>query len=114
MTDSVSQLADDQPTTRLQRVLNLVPRALSSRPHIIFLAVLGVYLVLLPLAHVHVSAFAELVGGNYTNVTSDLGACIAAGGTIHIMRSHRQHRSELAELRRLVEDLSRTLGSGSE
>lgn len=114
MADSVRQLADDQPTTLLQRVLSFVPRALSSRPHIIFLAALGVYLVVLPLVNVHVSAFAELVGGNYTNVTSDLGACIAAGGTIHIMRSHRQHRSEIAELRRLVENLSRNLGSGSE
>jgi len=113
LADTISQLADAAPAGRLQRALALVPRALSSRIHIAFLALLGVYLVILPLVHVHVSAFAELVGGNYTNVTSDLGACIAAGGTIHVLRSHREHRSEIAELRSMVERLSRQVGGQS-
>ncbi len=77
-----SQLA---PTTRFDRALALVPRALSSHAHIIFLGALGVYLVLLPLVGVSVSAKTELIGGNYTNVTSDLGACIAAGLTVHLV-----------------------------
>ncbi len=56
------------------------------------MACLGVYLVLLPLFGVNVSAKAELIGGNYTNVTSDLGACIAAGLTVHLVkRAHRRN-----------------------
>ena len=41
---------------------------------------LGIYLIVLPILGLHVSANSELIGGNYTNVTSDIGACIAAGG----------------------------------
>ena len=63
------------PQSRLDKILAVVPRALSNHAHIIFLGVLGIYLVLLPLFGVNVSAKAELIGGNYTNVTSDLGAC---------------------------------------
>ncbi|MEX6429959.1 MAG: hypothetical protein ACYCWN_10770 [Ferrimicrobium sp.] len=108
--DTVDQLSHtDGDRSRIVRILAFVPRILSSKPHIIFLTVLGVYLVVLPLLSVHVSAFAELVGGNYTNVTSDLGACIAAGGTIHLIKSHREHRSELAKLQLLVADLHRKL-----
>jgi hypothetical protein len=41
-----------------------------------------------------------LIGGNYTNVTSDLGACIAAGGTLHVIRQNRKrHRMEEERLR---------------
>jgi hypothetical protein len=90
------------PHTRMDRVLAFVPRALSSHVHIIFLAALGVFLVLLPLVGVAVSSQAELIGGNYTNVTSDLGACIAAGLTVHLV--HRE-RSRSKELRVLIERL---------
>lgn len=108
MTTTIDQMAEGQEagnTSRLAKVLGFVPRALSSKPHIVFLTGLGVYLVLLPLLSVHVSSFAELVGGNYTNVTSDLGACIAAGGTLHLIRAHRQHRTEIAKLHDLVNEL---------
>lgn len=104
----INQMVEGQEqssTSRLNRLLGLVPRALASKPHIGFLSLLGVYLVVLPLLQVHVSAFAELVGGNYTNVTSDLGACIAAGGTLHLIRSHSEHRRELARLHDTVRDL---------
>ena len=85
------------PDTRLDRILGFVPRGLSSHAHIIFLALLGVYLVLLPLLGVNVSAKAELIGGNYTNVTSDLGACIAAGLTVHLVKRERHRREELEQ-----------------
>lgn len=85
------------PQSRLDKILAVVPRALSSHAHIIFLGALGVYLVLLPLVGVNVSARAELIGGNYTNVTSDLGACIAAGLTVHLVRRDRRRARELAE-----------------
>ncbi|MBV9464945.1 MAG: hypothetical protein JO206_07345 [Solirubrobacterales bacterium] len=85
------------PQTRLDRVLAFVPRGLSSHAHIIFLGALGVYLVLLPLLGVNVSAKAELIGGNYTNVTSDLGACIAAGLTVHLVKRDRRRSRELEQ-----------------
>ena len=53
---------------------------------------LGVYLIVLPLPGFAVSANAELIGGNYTNVTSDIGACIAAGGTLHLVSENRKRR----------------------
>lgn len=57
------------PQTRFEKILQVVPRVLSSKAHVIFLIGLGVYLVVLPLFGFVVSAKAELVGGNYTNVT---------------------------------------------
>lgn len=116
MTTTIDQMASGQESSgasRLAKVLGYVPRALSSKPHIVFLTCLGVYLVVLPLVGVHVSSFAELVGGNYTNVTSDLGACIAAGGTLHLVRSNRQHRTELAHLHELVAELHARSGEQS-
>ena len=98
VTDTQAVTAAAAPSTRLDRVLAFVPRALSSHAHIIFLTVLGVYLVLLPLFGVNVSARAELIGGNYTNVTSDLGACIAAGLTVHLVKRDRQRNRELKRL----------------
>ena len=91
--DSLANLA--APQSRMDRALGYVPRILSSKPHIFFLLALGMYLVVLPLVGVAVSAKAELIGGNYTNVTSDIGACIAAGGTLHLIRqARRRHRLE--------------------
>ena len=87
-----------EPRSRLDRILGVVPRALSSHAHILFLIALGVFLVVLPLVGVNVSARAELIGGNYTNVTSDLGACIAAGLTVHLVKRDRRRARELGEL----------------
>jgi hypothetical protein len=64
---SQSAAAQVAPQTRLDKVLSVVPRALSSHAHIVFLGALGIYLVLLPLVGVNVSAKSELIGGNYTN-----------------------------------------------
>ena len=100
--DQHSQAVDAQlnPQSRLDKILAVVPRALSSHAHIIFLGVLGVYLVLLPLVGVNVSSKSELIGGNYTNVTSDLGACIAAGLTVHLVKRDRRRSREFAEFAR--------------
>jgi hypothetical protein len=87
-----------EPQSRLDRILSLVPRALSSHAHIIFLGALGTYLVLLPLFGVAVSSKSELIGGNYTNVTSDLGACIAAGLTVHLVKRDRKRSARAEEL----------------
>jgi hypothetical protein len=92
---TVEQLAE--PQSRLARLLNYIPRMLSSKPHIIFLLGLLVYLVFLPLSHLYTpSAQAMLIGGNWTNVTGDIGACIAAGGTLVLLK-HSKRRNRLAE-----------------
>ncbi len=103
--DMTNSGSPDEPQSKMAKILGFVPRALASKPHIIFLTLLGVYLVILPLFSVHVSSSSELIGGNYTNVTSDLGACIAAGGTIHIIKHNKQHKKEIEHLRQLVESL---------
>lgn len=91
------------PRSVFDKVLGFVPRALSSHVHVILLMVLGVYLIILPLLGVNVSAKSELIGGNYTNVTSDIGACIAAGGTLTLI-AHSRKRSRLdAERKKLAE-----------
>ena len=100
-------LADlaDEPRSWFDRALQWVPRILSSKPHIVWLIALGLYLIVLPLVGVAVSAKAELIGGNYTNVTSDIGACIAAGGTLHLVSQGRRRQKLDAERLSLLRDV---------
>ena len=109
LTGSTNDLAMDEPKSRLDRILQWVPRLLSSKPHIIILMVLGIYLIVLPLLGVTVSAQSELIGGNYTNVTSDIGACIAAGGTLHLISQSRRRRKLEEERLRLAKESHRLL-----
>lgn len=109
MTGSTTDLADEVPRTRLDSVLQWVPRMLSSKPHVVLLMGLGIYLIFLPLVGVNVSARAELIGGNYTNVTSDIGACIAAGGTLHLVSQNRKRRRLDAERLQLTRETHRLL-----
>jgi hypothetical protein len=88
----------DGHPNRFVRVLNNVPRVLSSKAHVVLLFFLGIYIVVLPLLGVTVSDKAELIGGNYENTTSDIGACIAAGGTVHLIKKSREHRREIDHL----------------
>jgi hypothetical protein len=101
---STNDLAMDNPRSRFDRVLEWVPRILSSKPHVVALIVLGVYLIVLPLLGVAVSAKAELIGGNYTNVTSDIAASIAAGGTLHLVNQSRRRRKLDEERLRLARE----------
>jgi predicted phage tail protein len=109
MTGSTNDLADDVPRSRLDKGLQWVPRLLSSKPHVILLMILGIYLIVLPLLGVRVSANAELIGGNYTNVTSDIGACIAAGGTLHLVSQNRRRRKMDEERLQLARETHRLL-----
>jgi hypothetical protein len=102
---SVTDLAADHPKSRIDRVLQWVPRILSSKPHIVVLMLLGVYLIVLPLVGVAVSAKSELIGGNYTNVTSDIGACIAAGGTLTLVNQSRKRAKVDEERLRLLTEV---------
>jgi hypothetical protein len=106
---STNDLADDAPRSRLDQVLQWVPRILSSKPHVIALVALGVYLIVLPLLGVMVSAKAELIGGNYTNVTSDIAASIAAGGTLHLVNQGRKRRQMDEERLRLARETHQLL-----
>ena len=101
---STNDLAADTPGSLTDRILQWVPRVLSSKPHVIALMALGVYLILLPLFGVMVSARAELIGGNYTNVTSDIAASIAAGGTLHLVNQSRKRRKIDEERLRLARE----------
>lgn len=103
--ESITDLAADHPASRFDRALQWIPRLLSSKPHIMILTLLGVYLVVLPLLGVAVSAKSELIGGNYTNVTSDIGACIAAGGTLHLVNQGRKRQKLDAERMRLTQEM---------
>jgi hypothetical protein len=116
---SVTDLAADHPTSAFDRALQWIPRLLSSKPHIIVLILLGCYLIVLPLLGVMVSAKSELIGGNYTNVTSDIGACIAAGGTLHLVNQGRKRQKTEAERLRLLQEVHSLLhhvhaGAGAE
>jgi hypothetical protein len=102
-------LADEQPKSRVDQILQWVPRILASKPHVLVLLGLGIYLIVLPLLGVTVSANAELIGGNYTNVTSDIGACIAAGGTLHLVAQSRKRRKIEEERLRLAQETHRLL-----
>lgn len=106
---STNDLADEVPRSRLDKILQWVPRVLSSKPHVVLLMALGVYLIVLPLVGVKVSSNAELIGGNYTNVTSDIGACIAAGGTLHLVRQNRGRRRIDEERLQLTRETHRLL-----
>jgi hypothetical protein len=107
-TESLTQVA--HPQGALDRALAWVPRVLASKSHVIFLIALGIYLVVLPLTHLLTpSATAELIGGNYTNVTSDVGACIAAGGTLHLVRSNRRRLRMEEERLQLTRETHRLL-----
>ncbi len=102
---ALTDLAADHPDSWFDRALQWVPRILSSKPHILWLVLLGLYLIVLPLAGVAVSAKAELIGGNYTNVTSDIGACIAAGGTLHLVNQGRKRQKLDAERMTLLKEV---------
>src|SRR5215470_12039132 len=101
----IADLADDHAESRFERILQWVPRVLASKPHIIALAALGIYLVLLPLLGIPVTPKSELIGGNYTNVTSDIGACIAAGGTLHLVNQGRRRQKIDAERLTLLKEV---------
>jgi hypothetical protein len=100
------QHADEQnpPQGAIARTLDAVPRVLASKTHIAWLFVLFVWIVLLAaVAPDLVSARTELILGNYTNVTSAIGACIAAGGTVTAVH-HLRRQSRISEQRLKLEE----------
>lgn len=83
----------------MKKLLDSVPRVLSSKYHIVML--IGFFLWLIPLGLAFPSIAPDriqLIVGNYTNVTSDIGACIAAGGTIAVHAKQKHHEKLLERL----------------
>jgi hypothetical protein len=87
----------------MDRVLGKLPSLLSSKPVIIFGIALFCYLFLFAgiaslLGHPGaVSANTQLILGNYTNVSSSVGAGIAAGAGLTLLkRQNRTHRLTVA------------------
>jgi hypothetical protein len=106
----------------LDRFLGKLPNVLSSKPVIIFGIVLFCYLFLYAgiaslLGHAGaVSANTQLILGNYTNVSSSVGAGIAAGAGLTLLkRQNRTHRLTVAahdaalEAKALAEETHRIL-----
>jgi hypothetical protein len=106
----------------MDKVLGRLPNLLSSKPVIIFGIVLFCYLFLYAgiaslLGHPGaVSANTQLILGNYTNVSSSVGAGIAAGAGLTLLkRQNRAHRLAMAahdaaiEAKGLAEETHRIL-----
>ena len=106
----------------MDRFLGKLPNVLSSKPVIIFGIILFCYLFLYAgiaslLGHAGaVSANTQLILGNYTNVSSSVGAGIAAGAGLTLLkRQNRTHRLTVAahdaalEAKALAEETHRIL-----
>jgi hypothetical protein len=93
----------DVAKSGMDRLLGKLPNVLSSKPVIIFGIILFCYLFLYAgisslLGHAGaVSANTQLILGNYTNVSSSVGAGIAAGAGLTLLkRQNRTHRLTVA------------------
>ena len=106
----------------MDRFLGKLPNVLSSKPVIIFGIILFCYLFLYAgiaslLGHAGaVSANTQLILGNYTNVSSSVGAGIAAGAGLTLLkRQNRTHKLTVAahdaalEAKALAEETHRIL-----
>jgi hypothetical protein len=89
--------------TRMDKVLGRLPNLLSSKPVIMFGILLFFYLFIFAgiaslLGHSGlVSANTQLILGNYTNVSSSVGAGIAAGASLTLVkRQRRAHKVMVA------------------
>ena len=96
------------------KFLQAIPRILASKVSIFIFLFLFVYLVIFGLIGLWVkwlapSASAQLVLGNYTNVTSALGAAIAAGASTQHLIQVKKLKSNHDELVESVKDLHRKI-----
>lgn len=76
-------------------VFKILMSIINSVWHVYILLALGIILVILPIAGVSVSQQVELIGGNYTNVISAIGATIAAGTSIKNRVAHHKLRQDM-------------------
>ncbi|MEO8887824.1 MAG: hypothetical protein ABI429_00795 [Jatrophihabitantaceae bacterium] len=92
----------DAATSKFALILGRLPNLLSSKPVIVFGILLFFYLFVFAglatlLGHpAAVSTNIQLILGNYTNVSSSVGAGIAAGASLTLVKKQR-HAHRLAE-----------------
>lgn len=104
-------MTDPVPNGTPHGFLERLPLLLSSKILIAFGLFLFFYLVLFAgiaalLGHPDaVSVQTQLILGNYTNVSSSVGASIAAGASVHAARSRQKTSKALAEVHRLTSEL---------
>lgn len=89
-------------------VFKILMAIINSVWHVYILLVLGIILVILPIAGVSVSQQVELIGGNYTNVISAIGATIAAATSIKNRVEHHRLREDINEI---LKHIHKTPGS---
>ncbi|GAC1374650.1 MAG: hypothetical protein NVSMB4_02300 [Acidimicrobiales bacterium] len=96
----------------MSKLMALIPRALSSGLHLAFLVFLLGYIVIYAGAETFLFGNAEavpvntqLIAGNWTNVTSALGASIAAGMSVVGHQQRKNLRQQLADLHDKVDAL---------
>ena len=97
-------------TSRLQKILNAIPRILSSKISIFIFIFLFIYLVIFGLVGLFIewlapSTSAQLILGNYTNVTSALGAAIAAGASTQHLSQAKKLNENHDNLKKSVDEL---------
>ena len=105
-----SEISEQSDLAQQPRFLQAIPRILASTVSIFIFIFLFVYLVLFGIAGLFIDWLApsdsmQLIFGNYTNVTSALGAAIAAGASTQHLTQVRKLRSGHDELKTLVLDL---------
>jgi hypothetical protein len=91
----------------LAAVLNLVPRLLASKSHVLLLVGMLLWLIPIGLAFPQLAPDrVQLLLGNYTNVMSAIGASIAAGGTLTLHRKQQKHGQALDDLHAKIDALA--------
>ncbi len=94
----------------IRRLLEPIPRVLSSTLSVVIFLILFVYLVIIGLIGLFVpsiepTANVQLILGNYTNVLSALGAALAAGaGAVHV-KSMKELHTKHDELTKSIDEL---------
>src|SRR5262245_4398363 len=110
---TMNALEPAAPQSFSSRLLLWVPRILSSKIHILWLFVLFFWIVVwAAISPDSVSQRTELILGNYTNVTSAIGACIAAGGTLVAVK-HLRKQSATQDARLKLEEERHALAKES-
>ena len=94
----------------MKKFLAKIPEILSSNVSIFIFVFLFIYLVLFGLLGIFAKNLApssniQLVLGNYTNVTSALGAAIAAGASTAVHASVKKLHDKHNELKKSLDDL---------
>lgn len=94
----------------MKNFLALIPRMLSSTISIFIFIFLFVYLILFGLIGLFTTSIApssetQLILGNYTNVTSALGAAIAAGASTAVHASVKKLHTRHEKLQKSLDEL---------